>query len=162
MGKRPIPRISYRSFSWRFPPMNRCLVFAAVALLVATAPLSAAGITGQYIEARTCDVWTGACFANAEMNIGGKHAVLGWKVEKGSLDRIALDGLGIVAVVQASDTLGLKQTGPAQAVLIVDARATAAQKAALIRMAKQQGGELLKNVIAVETAPIELTRCECK
>jgi hypothetical protein len=142
--------------------MFRCLAFTALALLIATAPLSAAGITGQYIESRTCDVWTGACFANAEMNLTGKHAVLGWKVEKGELDNVALDGLGIVAVVQASDTLGLTQTGPARAVLIVDSRATEAQKAALVRMVKAQGGDLLKNVIAVESAPIELTRCPCK
>jgi hypothetical protein len=142
--------------------MNRCLAIAALALLALAAPLSAAGITGQYIEARTCDVWTGACFANAEMNLSGKNAVLGWKVEKGSLDRVALDGLGVVAVVQASDTLGLKQTGPAKAFLIVDSRATEAQRAALVRLAKQQAGELLRNVVAVEAAPIELTLCPCK
>src|SRR5262245_38739587 len=113
---------------WRSPPMSRCLAVAALALFAVAAPLSAAGITGQYVEARTCDVWTGACFANAEMNLSGKNAVLGWKVEKGSLDNISLDGLGVVAVVQASDTLGLKQTGPAQAILIVDSRATPAQR----------------------------------
>jgi hypothetical protein len=141
--------------------MFRCLALAAFALLIAVAPLSAAGITGQYVEARTCDVWTGACFANAEMNLSGKHAVLGWKVEKGTLDDVSLDGLGVVAVVQATDTLGLTQTGPAKAVLIVDARATAAQKAALVRLAKGQGGELLQNVIAVESAPVELVRCAC-
>jgi hypothetical protein len=142
--------------------MFRYLALATLALLLVTAPLSAAGITGQYIEVRTCDVWTGACFANAEMNLTGKHAVLGWKVDKGALDNVTLDGLGVVAVVQASDTLGLKQTGPAKAVLIVDSRASAAQKAALVRMAKEQGGELLKNVVAVESAPVELVRCECK
>ena len=58
--------------------MLRSLSLAALALIVGTAPLSAAGITGKYIEARTCDVWTGPCFANAEMGMGGKHAVLGW------------------------------------------------------------------------------------
>ncbi|HXG08569.1 MAG TPA: DUF1326 domain-containing protein [Gemmataceae bacterium] len=142
--------------------MTRCLAVAALALLALAAPLSAAGITGQYIEARTCDVWTGACFANAEMNLSGRNAVLGWKVEKGALDGVTLDGLGVVAVVQASDTLGLEQTGPAKAILIVDSRASEAQRSALIRLARQQGGELLRNVIAVETAPIELTRCPCK
>lgn len=139
--------------------MKRTLaVFAA---LIAALPLQAAGITGQYIEARTCDVWTGPCFANAEMNLGGKHAVLGWKIEKGSLDNAALDGLGVVAVVAASDTLGLKQTGKAKAVLIVDSRANEAQKAALIRLAKEQGGELTKNVVGVQTAPVNLEICPC-
>ncbi len=142
--------------------MARWLAFAAVALFVVAAPVSAAGISGQYVEARTCDVWTGPCFANAEMNLGGKHAVLAWKVERGTLDNVRLDGLGVVAVIAASDTLGLEQTGPAKAVLIVDAKANAAQRDALIRLAQKQGGELVRKVVAVEAAPIDLTLCECK
>src|SRR2546427_555758 len=106
--------------------MARWLAFAAVALVVLAAPVSAAGISGQYLEARTCDVWTGPCFANAEMNLSGKNAVLAWKVDHGTLDSVRLDGLSVVAVVAASDTLGLEQTGPARAVVIVDAKATAA------------------------------------
>src|SRR5437764_3336440 len=115
--------------------MKRTL--AALAVLAIALPLQAAGVTGHYIEARTCDVWTGPCFANAEMNLGGKHALLGWKIEQGSLGGVKLDGLGVVAVVAASDTLGLEQTGPAKAVLIVDERASAAQRAALVRLAKE-------------------------
>lgn len=142
--------------------MARSLVLAALALVVVALPVSAAGLTGQYVEARTCDVWTGPCFANAEMNLSGKHAVLGWKVDSGSLDQVRLDGLAVVAIVKASDTLGLEQTGPAQAMLIVDAKANAEQRQALIRLAHQQGGDLLKNVVAVESAPVDLALCDCK
>jgi hypothetical protein len=142
--------------------MCRWLALAVFALVVVAAPVSAAGITGQYLEARTCDVWTGPCFANAEMNLGGKHATLAWKVDKGTLNNVALDGLSVVAVVEASDTLGLEQTGRAKAVLIVDSKASAAQRDALIRLAKQQGGELVRHVVAVESAPIDLTVLECK
>jgi hypothetical protein len=142
--------------------MKRTLALAAVALVALAGPLSAAGITGKYIEARTCDVWTGPCFANAEMNLGGKHAVLGWMVEKGTLGEARLDGLGVVAVVAASDTLGLKQTGPAKAVLIVDSRANAAQREALVRLAKKQGGELVQNVVAVQSARIDLDVGGCE
>ena len=141
--------------------MQRTVALAAVALILLAGPLSAAGITGKYIEARTCDVWTGPCFANAEMNLSGKHAVLGCQVEKGSLNGAKLDGLGVVAVVAASDTLGLKQTGPAKAVLIVDSRANAAQRDALVRLAKRQGGELVKNVVAVQSARIDQDVCGC-
>src|SRR5437899_180514 len=142
--------------------MARWLTFAAIALILAAAPVSAAGITGQYIEARTCDVWTGPCFANAEVNLDGKHAVLGWKVDKGSLDNVSLDGLGVVAVVAASDTLGVAQAGQAKAVLIVDRRATSAQRDALVRLAKSQGGALLRNVVSVQTGAIDLKACPCK
>jgi hypothetical protein len=142
--------------------MIRWLALTAIVMLVAAVPVYADGVTGQYIEARTCEVFTGPCFANADTSLTGKHAVLGWKVDKGSLDNVQLDGLGVVAVVAASDTLGLKQTAPAKAVLIVDAKATAAQREALIRLAKKQGGDLVKNVVAVETAPIEMSLCPCK
>jgi hypothetical protein len=141
--------------------MKRIFVLAAVAVLAACVPASAAGLTGRYIEARTCDVWTGPCFANAEMNFGGKNAVLGWLVEKGSFDSVQLDGLGVVAVVAASDTLGLKQTGTAKAVLIIDRKANSAQREALVRLAQRQGGDLLRNVVDVQTAAIDLDVCGC-
>src|SRR5262249_12743573 len=141
--------------------MKRWLALAVCALMVA-APVSAAEISGLYVEARTCDVWTGPCFANADMNLGGKHAVMAWKVQKGTLDNARLDGLGVVAVIAASDTLGIEQTGPAKAILIVDSKANSAQREALISMAKKQGGHFLKKIIAIETAPIDLVSCECK
>jgi hypothetical protein len=140
--------------------MKRWFALAAVALVVVALPASAAGLTGQYVECRTCDVWTGPCFANAEM-IAGKNAVMGWKVEKGSLDGAQLDGLAVVAVVDASDTLGLEQTGPAKAILIVDEKANTAQRDALVKLARQQGGDLLKHVLKVETAPITIDACQC-
>jgi hypothetical protein len=145
-----------------FIAMTRLLTLAVAALAASASSLSAAEITGRYIEARTCDVWTGPCFANADSNLIGKNAVLGWQVERGALDNVRLDGLGVVAVVAASDTLGLEQTGPARAVLIVDSRANAAQREALIRLARRQGGQLVRNVVAVQTAPVSLTVCGCK
>jgi len=142
--------------------MARWLALAALVLFTLVAPASAAELTGQYVEARNCDVWTGPCFANAEMNLSGKYGLMAWKVDKGSLADVSLDGLGIVAVVTASDTLGLDQTGPARAILIVDSKANAAQREALIRLAKEQGGALVKNVVSVESAPVDLATCECK
>ena len=143
--------------------MRRCLPFVALAFLVAVAaPLSAEGISGKYVEARTCDIWTGPCFANAEVNLNGKHAVIGWKVETGALDNVRLDGLSVVAVLAAKDTLGLDETGPAQTVLIVDSKADAAQREALVRLARNQNRKLIGDVVAVETAKIDLQVNDCK
>src|SRR6266581_2660227 len=70
---------------------------SALALLATIMTAAPAGeITGQYVEARTCDVYTGPCFANADTGLTGKHAVMAWKVEKGKLDNVSLDGLSIV------------------------------------------------------------------
>src|SRR5579871_1822597 len=101
--------------------MSRRLVPVALtlaALAFVAAPARAAGVTGKYIEARTADVWTGPCFANAEMGLTGKQAVLGWKIDRGTVDNTRLDGLSVVAVVLTSDTLGTGLTGPSKAVLI--------------------------------------------
>lgn len=137
------------------------LIFALSAVVLFVAPLQAAEIRGLYVEARTCDVWTGPCFANADFNIGGKNGVIGWKIDKGSVGGVALDGLGVVAVVAAGNTLGLEQAGPARAILIVDGRATSIQKEALVKFAKQQGGKLLGNINSVESAKVDLTMCKC-
>lgn len=142
--------------------MVRCLSVAVFVVMIAALPVSAAGISGQYVEARTCDVYTGACFANADTGLAGKHAVLGWKIDKGSLDNVPLDGLSVVAVVAASDTLGLRQTGESKALLIVDEKADPAQREALIKLAKQQGGELLANVLKIETAAVDVAVLQCK
>src|SRR5262245_45104617 len=111
-------------------PMKRALLIALALALLAT-PASSAGLTGNYLEARTCDIWTGPCYANADMNLIGKNAVMAWMVEKGSYDGVKLDGLGVVAVIAASDTLGCDQTGKGKAVLIVDSKASKEQQKAL-------------------------------
>jgi hypothetical protein len=130
------------------------------ALLLA-APTQAE-IQGKYIEARNCEVYAGPCFANADTGLTGKNAVLAWVIDQGSSQGVKLDGLGIVAVVKASDTLGLKQNGEARCILIVDRKADAAQRDALIQLAKRQAGELLDHVVDIQTAAIDLDLCPCK
>src|SRR5205823_4091099 len=95
---------------------------------------------GIYVEARTTDVWTGPCFANADFNIGGKQGVMAWRIEKGQAGDVNLDGLSVVAVVVAGNTLGLDQRSPAKAIIIVDKNADSVQREALVRFAQQQGG----------------------
>jgi hypothetical protein len=57
-------------------------------VLVSAAGLSAApnSVRGEYIEARTADIYTGACFANSEVGNTGDVAVMGWRVSKGSFN----------------------------------------------------------------------------
>jgi hypothetical protein len=121
----------------------------------------AADVRGQYVEARTCDVFAGSCFANADTGIVGKNAVLAWKIESGTVAGTKLDGLGVAAVVSASDTLGLKQSAPGRAVLIVDDRATKEQREALVKFVKAQAGSLVSDVKAIQNVPFDLTVCDC-
>jgi hypothetical protein len=125
----------------------------------ARAAQPAGHVSGEYIESRTADVYTGPCFANSEVNLTGQEAVLAWHVDKGTWESVSLDGLSVAAVVRANATLGdaFSNPFPAKAVLIVDQRANAAQRAALVDFAQAQAGKLLSNVVATETGPIRFT-----
>ncbi len=103
-------------------------------------------ISGNYMEARTADTYTGPCFANGEVDINGKEVVFGWKINNGSWKGVNLRGLGVVGVVRSAHTLGDVTTpvNPANAVLIVDSRANAEQREALVAFARSQAPELLK------------------
>lgn len=138
------------------------LFWGGVAGLLATALASGAGlpnkpITGEYVEARTADVYTGPCFANGEVGLAGELAVFGWKIEKGSWRGTPLDGLAVVGVVRASNTLGnyTETVYPVKAVLIVDQRAGLEQRAALRSFAQRMSGDLLQDIVRVEYVPIQ-------
>jgi hypothetical protein len=116
-------------------------------------------VRGDYIEARTADVYTGACFANSEVDLVGNLAVFGWRVDQGVFDGVKLDGLSVVGVVRANNTLGNIHSDayPVKAVVIVDERADSQQRLALQSFAKRMGGDLLQDVVRVEYQPVELT-----
>lgn len=121
----------------------------------------AATIEGEYLEARSCNVYTGPCFANAEMGMAGKEAILAWKVDQGSWNDTQLDGLGVALVVTADQTLGddgvFGQTpAKSKAVILVDKKANESQKAALIAFAKDSAKKLAENIVRVEEVPFTL------
>lgn len=140
--------------------MRRFLMFAAASFVViaVSAITDAQQISGDYVETRSADVWTGPCFANAEVGLAGDQAILAWKIQKGDWNGECLDGLGIVAVVKAHATLGdpTADPYPAKSVLIVDDRATADQRTALISFARNMAGQLLDGVVRVEVAPVNM------
>jgi hypothetical protein len=130
-----------------------------VLIILALSPLALAEqIRGDYLETRSADVYTGSCFANGEVNLVGNQAILAWHIESGTWNGVQLDGLTVAAAVRARATLGDPYANPypAQAVLIVDDQANARQRAALTAFAQHMGGELLRNVQQVVTAPMEL------
>ena len=116
-------------------------------------------VRGDYIEARTADVYTGACFANSEVDLVGNLAVFGWRVDQGVFDGVKLDGLSVVGVVKAANTLGNihAEAYPVKSVVIVDEKATPAQRLALKAFAQRMGGDLLQDIVKVEYQPISLS-----
>lgn len=134
------------------------LAALAISLPMLAITSQAQHISGDYIETRSADVWTGPCVANGEVNLTGDQAIMAWRVNKGDWNGVALDGLSVVSVVKAGATLGDPYTNPypARAVMIVDEKATDEQQKALVGFAKSMAGELLNNVVRVEVAPISM------
>jgi hypothetical protein len=131
----------------------------AIPMIASAGQGPSAAISGDYAEFRNADVYTGPCFANAEMNLTGDNAVLAWHVRDGSWSGVSIAGLSVVAVVRASSTLGDPYTNPlpAKTVFMLDARASDAQRAALVQFAQAQASGLLNDVVALQSVPISFS-----
>ncbi|MDZ4687521.1 MAG: DUF1326 domain-containing protein [Planctomycetaceae bacterium] len=140
----------------------RSLMWLAAGLCVMSGGLaSAAQISGEYLEARSCDVYTGPCFANAEMDLAGKEAVMAWKVEDGGWNNVSLVGLSVAVVANSEKTMGdtgvfRMKAGKIRSVILVDERANPAQQAALVEFVKATAKDYTQHVVKVQSVPMSL------
>ena len=140
--------------------MKRAFTVAALVSLAAV-PLLAGGrgtVSGAYVEARTAEVFTGGCIMNSEAETMGRQAVLAWKVDRGSFNGIALDGLSVVAALAGDRNLGMPEMGgevpEVKSAVFVDERANAAQRLALVAMVHELSHGIVGTIVQVAPAPI--------
>jgi hypothetical protein len=142
------------------PTLPATLVMAALLATAAGASLAAKDVAlqGTYVEARTSEVFAGGCIMNSEAGTYGREAILAWKVDRGQFNGVTLDGLAVVAAVAGDSNLSVAEIGGEPAVtrtaLIIDARATEAQRTALAAMARKLSRGLIDTVVAQTAAPI--------
>ena len=143
-------------------------ILSCAILMVAMVSLQAAKpsvptISGDYLEVRSCDVYTGPCFANSEMGLTGKEGIMVWSVRDGNWKGTSLEGLSVIAVVRTDGTLGDLHYQPrsGKAVLIVDARANSEQRIALTDLACSLAGKLIKEVVEIKTSRMEVALGTC-
>src|SRR6476646_11204676 len=94
--------------------MKRAIALAAGIGLASTVSIAAGGkatVTGQYVEARTAEIFTGGCIMGSEAETMGKQAVLAWKVDRGTVNGVSIDGLSVVAALAGNVNLGLHAIG---------------------------------------------------
>ncbi|HSC27658.1 MAG TPA: DUF1326 domain-containing protein [Vicinamibacterales bacterium] len=135
---------------------------AAVLAVVMGAGLYASdpGLTGDYVEVRTAEVFTGGCIMGSEGEVSGREAILAWRISKGSMYGVPLDGLSVVAVVAGDRNLGTHELGGlaptwVKAVVMTDERANPAQQQALVALARSMAPAVVRDVI--ETKKIAIT-----
>src|SRR5262245_29026307 len=113
--------------------MFRTLGILCAAVVLAYGSSALAGdLKGDYLETRTCDVYTGPCFANGQTGLTGKDAIMAWSIDRGSYEGVDLAGTKVVVVLTASDTLGFGGTlishpDPIKSVIVVDQKASSKQ-----------------------------------
>ena len=139
------------------------IVAVALSSAVAAAGGSSAKITGDYVEVRTAEVFTGGCIMGSEGETSGREAIMAWRVARGNANGVPLDGLSVVAVIAGEMNLGTHELGGAapksiRTVLMVDERATPAQAEALVAMTKGLSDGLVENTIEVKRVPVSFER----
>jgi hypothetical protein len=141
----------------------RNAIMTAVLVAASAAGLTAepgARITGEYVEARTAEVFAGGCIMNSEAETMGRQAIMAWRITSGSFEGVALDGLTVAAAVAGDRNLGMREMGgeeptTVKAIITVDPRATPAQREALVRFVRAMSRGLITHVVRVDTAPIK-------
>jgi len=125
---------------------------------LAAAPSAMAAVSGEYLEIRSCSVYTGPCFANAEMGVTGREALLAWKIDEGTHNGVDLAGLKAVMAITAAETLGEadKLEGSVKAVILADEKANDRQRDALVDFVKSRAGKLAESVQKVQFVAIDL------
>lgn len=139
--------------------LQRIVCVIALLLMIPDAAMSEETISGTYVEARTCQIYTGPCFANGEVGSAGKDAVMGWQIKQGKHEDVDLAGLAVAMVVKSSHTLGFQGFENAEtikAVIFVDSDATSEQQSALRRFAMVQTGIAEVNILSVRSDPIDI------
>lgn len=144
--------------------MNRvALLLATLSLAAPALAYGASSVNGTYVEARTAEVFAGGCIMNSEAETMGRQAVLAWRVDRGQVDGVAIDGLSVVAALSGTHNLGMREMGgeaptEVKALMYVDSRASAAQRDALVAMARRAIGDLAIRVVGVQAVPIAFDR----
>jgi hypothetical protein len=144
----------------------RYLSLAAAVILAVAVPAAAgdtSSITGDYVEARTTEVFTGGCIMSMDGESMGREALMAWRVNRGQLGGVSLDGLNVVAVVAGDVNLGTRELGGAapteiSAIVLVDGRATEAQRGALVSLARSLSNGLIGPDADVRTADVTFER----
>ena len=138
---------------------SRLLIIATFSSATLAMASERATVIGEYVEARTAEVFAGGCIMNSEAETAGREAILAWRISRGSIDGVSLDGLTVVAVVAGDRNLGMREMGgetphDVRAIVTVDERASIAQRDALVRFAREMSGGLITGVTRVDSAPI--------
>lgn len=140
--------------------MRTVILSVLLTLTTVLSPASGADfLSGSYVEARTCQVYTGPCFANGEVGSAGKNAVMTWQISEGRFANVDLAGQSVSVVVKASHTLGfqgLDDAASKKAMVVISKSASDQQAKALTQFALARTGLSPAEITSTQRADIEV------
>lgn len=128
----------------------RWILLALFALMLPVAAARGESIRGAYFQVHQ------VAEANSPSAPTGDRAVLAWSVKKGAYAGARLDGLAVAAVISTEGPMAIGDQAHARTTLLVDARADAAQQAALVQLAHDLAEGSLGRVTTITPVKIDL------
>jgi hypothetical protein len=116
-----------------------------------------ATVSGDYIEARSNEVYTCGCLYSGQMTTAGKEAILAWRIARGTYQGTSLVGVKVAAVV-VGDTSLSAYDGPRRTALYLDGVTSDDQQQAVVALWQQQYAGALGKITSVHRVPINITQ----
>jgi len=138
----------------------RLLATAMWVSLLCALPLAAdeaPAVSGDYVEARSNEVYTCGCLYSGQMTTAGREAILAWRITRGVYQGTPLAGVRVAAVVVGDANLGAYD-GPRRTALYLDESASDAQVRAIVTLWLRTYSQALGKIATVHRAPISFTQ----
>jgi hypothetical protein len=138
----------------------KTLATAILVSLLCALPLAAedaSAVSGDYVEARSNEVYTCGCLYSGQMTTAGREAILAWRITSGVYQGIPLAGVKVAAVVVGNSNLSAYD-GPRRTALYLDEGASDAQLQAIVALWQREYAQALGKIASVHRAPISFTQ----
>jgi hypothetical protein len=97
---------------------------------------------GSVLELHSCELYAGGCIVSSEATLGGRYMLRAWNFTGGSFRGTDLTGLNLAVLQSSGDNLAAPEAQPGNAVVYLPAKATAAQREALLSWLKSSQHDL--------------------
>jgi hypothetical protein len=138
----------------------KLLATAILVSLLCALPLAAGeapAVSGDYVEARSNEVYTCGCLFSGQMTTAGREAILAWRITRGVYEGTPLAGVKVAAVVVGDANLSAYD-GRRRTALYLDESATDAQLQAIVALWQREYSQALGKIATVHRAPISFTQ----
>jgi len=138
----------------------KVLATAILVSLLCAWPLAAGdapAISGDYVEARSNEVYTCGCLYSGQMTTSGREAILAWRITRGVYQGTALAGVKVAAVVVGNSNLSAYD-GARRTALYLDESASEAQLQAIVTLWQGEYSQALGRIATVHRVPISFTQ----